>query len=63
MTRGRRQGCPLSAHLFHFEAEILAIKIEANKNINVIRLNCYGIRNIHHADNIKITVQDENSLT
>ena len=39
MTRGIRQGCPLSALLFLLVAEILAIKIKNNQNINGIAIN------------------------
>ena len=63
MTRGIRQGCPLSALLFLFVAEILATKLETNENIFGIRINDYEIRNIQHADDLTITVQDKNSLS
>ena len=63
MTRGIRQGCPLSAFLFLFVAEILGTKLETNENIFGIRINDYEIRNIQHADDLTITVQDENSLS
>lgn len=39
MTRGIRQGCPLSALLYLFVAEILAIKINSNQNIKGIAIN------------------------
>ena len=63
MTWGIRQGCTLSALLFLFAAEILATKLETNENIFGIRINDYEIRNIQHADDLTITVQDENSLS
>ena len=63
MTRGIRQSCPLSALLFLFVAEILATKLETNENIFGIRINDYEIRNIQHAGDLTITVQDENSLS
>ena len=59
MIRGIRQGCPLSALLFLFVAEILATKLETNENILGIRINDYEIRIIQHADDLTITVQDE----
>ena len=59
MTQGIRQGCPLSALLILFVAEILATKLETNENISEIRINDYEIRNIQHADDLTITVQDE----
>ena len=61
MTRGIRQGCPLSALLFLFVAKILATKLETNETIFGIRINDYEIRNIQHTDDL--TVQDENSLS
>ena len=61
MTRGIRQGCPLSALLFLFVAEILATKLETNETIFGIRINNYEIRNIQHTDDL--TVQDDNSLS
>ena len=61
MTRGIRQGCPLSALLF--VAEILATKLETNQNIFGIRINDYEIWNIQHTDALTISVQDENSLS
>ena len=62
MTQGIRQGCPLSALLILFRAEILATKLETNENISEIRINDCEIRNIQHADDLTITVQDENFL-
>ena len=63
MTRGIRQGCPLSVLLFLFVAELLVTKLETNENIFGIRINDYEIRNFQHGDNLTITVQDENSLS
>ena len=54
MTRGIRQGCPLSALLFLFVAEILAIKIKNNQNINGIVINNIEIKNIQHADDFTV---------
>ena len=44
-------------------AEILATKIETNENIIGIRMNDCVIRNIQHADDLTIIVQDENSMS
>lgn len=46
MTRGIRQGCPLSALLYLFVAEILAIRINCNQNIEGITINSNEIKNI-----------------
>ena len=39
ITRGLKQGCPLSPSLFNLIAEIIAIKIRQNKNIKGIVVN------------------------
>ena len=44
-----------------YMAEILATKLETNENIIRIRINDCEIRNIQHADDVTIIVQDENS--
>ena len=60
MTRGIRQGCPLSALLFLFVAKNLATKLKTHENIIGIRINDYEIRNIQHADDLTITLQEKN---
>lgn len=62
MTRGIRQGCPLSALLYLFVAEILAIKINSNQNIKGITINNNEIKNIQHADDLSIALRDEMSM-
>ena len=63
MTRGISQGCPLSALLFLFVAEILAIKIKKNnQNINGIAINNIEIKNIQHADDFTVVLKDELSM-
>ena len=52
MTRGIRQGCPISALLYLFVAEILATKINQNQNIKGIAMNNNEIKNIQHADDL-----------
>ena len=43
MIRWKRQGCPLSALLFLFVADILVTKLETNETIIGIRINDYEI--------------------
>lgn len=38
MSRGIRQGCPISALLYLFIAEVLAIKLKTNNDIKGIKL-------------------------
>ena len=57
MTRGISQGRPLSAILFLFVAEILAIKIKKNnQNIIGIAINNIEIKNIQHADDLTVVL-------
>ena len=58
MTRGIRQGCPLSALLFLFIAEILAIKI----NINGFAINNIEIKDKQHADDFTVVLTDKHFL-
>ena len=39
LTRGIRQGCPISALLFLLVAQVIAIYIRCNKDINGIHIN------------------------
>ena len=52
MSRGIRQGCPISALLYIFVAEILALKINNNKDIQGLKFEDmeHEIKNIQHAD-------------
>jgi hypothetical protein len=57
-----RQGCPLSAYLFITVAEILAIKIRNNKNIQGIKVGDQEVKVIQMADDTTNFNKDEESL-
>lgn len=66
MTRGIRQGCPVSALLFILVVEILAINIRNNKNINGIKYNfnnksCES-KISQYADDSALTLADKSSI-
>ena len=53
IIRGIRQGCPISAMLYLFVAEILALKLRENNNIPGVKINySTEIKTIQHADDI-----------
>ena len=64
MNRGIRQGCPISALLYIFVAEILAQKINLNENIHGFKTNNMDreIKNIQHADDLTVALRDEMSM-
>ena len=64
MTRGIRQGCPISALLYIFVAEILAQKINVNSDIIGFKSHNMDreIKNIQHADDLSVALRDEKSL-
>ena len=64
MGRGIRQGCPISALLYLFVAEILAIKIKENRNIEGITFKNSEIevKSVQHADDLTVSVKNELSL-
>ena len=64
MGRGIRQGCPISALLYLFVAEILAIKIRHNDNIEGIKLKNseLEVKNVQHADDLTASVKNDISL-
>ena len=57
LTRGVRQGCPLSPYLFIIAAEMLAISIRNNKNIQGIKVNNKEIKINQYADDTSLTLQ------
>ena len=65
MNRGIRQGCPISALLYIFVAEILAQKINTNDNIHGFKTNNMDReikKNIQHADDLTVALRDEISM-
>jgi hypothetical protein len=64
MHRGIRQGCPISAILYLFVAEILSDKIKSNKSIHgFTNKNLENeIKNNQHADDMTLTLSDTDSL-
>lgn len=64
MNRGIRQGCPLSALLFIFVAEVLACNIRSNKDINGFKIKemKQEIKIVQHADDCTIPIKNEKSL-
>jgi hypothetical protein len=62
MSRGVRQGCPLSAYLFIVVAEILAIQIRNNNNIEGIKIGNTEIKVVQMADDTTSFLKNEASL-
>ena len=62
LTKGVRQGCPLSALLFILVVETLAIQIRSNNNIKGIKFNEHEIKISLLADDTTIFTKDVNSL-
>jgi hypothetical protein len=62
VSRGVRQGCPLSAYLFIIVAEILAIKIRNNKDIKGINIGNSEIKVFQMADDTTSFLKDTDSL-
>ena len=64
MSRGIRQGCPISALLYIFVAEILALKIHENVNIQGFELeNTHKeIKTVQHADDLTVLLKNAQSL-
>ena len=62
ITRGIRQGCPISAYLFIIAAELLAIELRTNPSIKGIQIKGKEIKIMQMADDTTIFVQDLISL-
>ena len=65
MSRGIRQGCPISALLYIFVAEILALKIHDNANIQGFELESLHeeITTVQHADDLTVLLKNAQSLS
>ena len=63
LSRSIRQGCPISAMLFLLVAEVLAINIMQNKNINGIKIADLELKINLMADDSTLFLADINSLT
>ncbi len=62
ISRGIRQGCPISALLFILTVEVLSINIKTNKYIKGISLNQKEIFISQLADDTTLFIKDLNSL-
>jgi hypothetical protein len=62
ISRGVRQGCPLSAYLFIMVVELLANKIRKSKDIKGIKIDQTEIKILQMADDTTILVEDIASL-
>lgn len=64
MKRGTRQGCPISALLYLFVAEILAYKLKQNSEIQGINISNMvdDLKTIQHADDVTLALKNISSL-
>ena len=64
MSRGIRQGCPISAILYLFVAEILAIKVRVNDQIEGFVCNNLRkeIKSVQHADDLTLALKNINAI-
>ncbi len=62
LSRGVRQGCPLSALLFVLAVEVMAIQIRNNDDINGFKCQDQHIKNSMYADDTTLLLSSLNSL-
>lgn len=64
MSRGIRQGCPISAILYLFVADVLALKVKNNDQILGIKPSNYSkeFKHIQHADDLTLFLRNRESL-
>ena len=62
LTRGIRQGCPISALLFIIVAEVMAINIRNEKSIKGLNIGTTNIKLTQYADDTTLYLQDTESL-
>jgi len=62
VTRGIRQGCPVSALIFILAAEILAIKIRKDKEIKGIQIPSAEVKLSQLADDTTVFTMDDKSI-
>ena len=63
MSRGIRQGCPMSALLFIIAIEVMAIDIRENKKIHGINFGNYEHKICQYADDATIMIKDLESVS
>ena len=61
LDRGVRQGYPISPYLFVLAAEVLAISMSQNSNINGISIGKEETKLLQYADDTTAILADENS--
>ena len=62
MTRGIRQGCPVSALLFILCVEILALKLKQSNEISGIKIGSFTSLVTQHADDTSLTLDNIDSV-
>ena len=62
ISRGVRQGDPLSPYLFLITIEILAHALRNDNTIKGINLGSYEVKQVLYADDMTIFIRDQNSL-